>query len=51
LKQNGFTHKQAVEILRRYKDEGDGIFDDILSGIESVGQAVAPYAPLLALAL
>lgn len=51
LKQRGFTHKQAVELLRRFKNEGDGFFDDVLSGIESVGEAVAPYAPLIALAL
>ena len=47
----GFTRKEAVEMIKRFKAEGDGFFDDVWSGVKSVGEELAPLAPLLPLLL
>ena len=47
----GFTRKEAIEMIKRFKAEGDGFFDDVWSGVKSVGAELAPLAPLLPLLL
>ena len=47
LMANGFTRKEAIDILKRYKAEGDGFFDDLWSGVKDVASIAAPFVPLL----
>ena len=47
----GFTRKEAIKMIKRFKAEGDGFFDDVWSGVKSVGAELAPLAPLLPLLL
>ena len=47
----GFTRKEAVEMIKRFKAEGDGFFDDVWSGVKEVGETLAPLAPLLPILL